>query len=60
MDFVNEKLNEFNEFLNNKNVAVIGLGVSNIPHIMLMLQFLIREKLIILMKLWLIKLLIME
>ena len=31
MDFVNEKLNEFNEFLNNKNVAVIGLGVSNIP-----------------------------
>lgn len=31
MDFVNEKLNEFNDFLNNKNVAVIGLGVSNIP-----------------------------
>ena len=31
MEFVNEKLNEFNEYLNGRKVAVIGLGVSNIP-----------------------------
>ena len=31
MEFVNEKLNEFNNFLNGRKVAVIGLGVSNIP-----------------------------
>ena len=31
MKFVNEKLNEFNNYLNGKKVAVIGLGVSNIP-----------------------------
>lgn len=31
MNYVNEKLNEFNEYLKNRKVAVIGLGVSNIP-----------------------------
>ena len=31
MKFVNEKLNEFNEYLNGRKVAIIGLGVSNIP-----------------------------
>ena len=31
MDFKNEKLEEFNKFLNNRKVAVIGLGVSNLP-----------------------------
>ena len=31
MAFVNEKLNEFNNYLKGRNVAVIGLGVSNIP-----------------------------
>lgn len=31
MEYVNEKLNQFNEYLNGKKVAIIGLGVSNIP-----------------------------
>ncbi len=31
MNFVNEKLVEFNNYLKNRKVAVIGLGVSNIP-----------------------------
>ena len=31
MKFVNEKLIEFNEYIRNKKVAIIGLGVSNIP-----------------------------
>ena len=31
MDFVNEKLIEFNNYLSRSKVAVIGLGVSNIP-----------------------------
>lgn len=31
MKFVNEKLNEFNEYLNGRKVAIIGLGVSNVP-----------------------------
>lgn len=31
MEFKNEKLEEFNNFLNNRKVAVIGLGVSNLP-----------------------------
>ena len=30
MEFVNEKLVEFNKYLNGKKVAIIGLGVSNI------------------------------
>ena len=31
MEFVNEKLIELNEFLKKSKVAIIGLGVSNIP-----------------------------
>lgn len=31
MSFVNTKLEEFNNYLDGKKVAVIGLGVSNIP-----------------------------
>ena len=31
MSFVNTKLEEFNNWLKNKKVAIIGLGVSNIP-----------------------------
>jgi UDP-N-acetylmuramoylalanine--D-glutamate ligase len=31
MNFKNTKLEEFNKFLENRKVAVIGLGVSNIP-----------------------------
>ena len=31
MEFVNEKLIEFNNYLRGKKVAIIGLGVSNIP-----------------------------
>jgi UDP-N-acetylmuramoylalanine--D-glutamate ligase len=31
MSFENKKLEEFNNFLKNRKVAIIGLGVSNIP-----------------------------
>ena len=31
MKFVNDKLEEFNNYIENKRVAIIGLGVSNIP-----------------------------
>ena len=31
MKFVNEKLEEFNNYIKNKRVAIIGLGVSNVP-----------------------------
>ena len=31
MEYRNEKLEEFNNFVKNKKVAIIGLGVSNIP-----------------------------
>jgi len=31
MEYVNEKLVEFNNFIKEKNVAIIGLGVSNKP-----------------------------
>ena len=31
MEFENKKLEEFNKFLNNRKVAVIGLGVSTLP-----------------------------
>lgn len=31
MEYVNTKLEDFNKYLKNKKVAVIGLGVSNIP-----------------------------
>ena len=31
MKFVNKKLEEFNNYIKEKKVAIIGLGVSNIP-----------------------------
>ncbi len=31
MKFVNEKLQEFENYVRNKKVAIVGLGVSNIP-----------------------------
>ena len=31
MDFVNKKLDEFENYIRGKKVAIIGLGVSNIP-----------------------------
>ncbi len=31
MEFVNERLKEFNQYAKNKKVAIIGVGVSNIP-----------------------------
>ena len=31
MNFKNQKLEEFNEYIKYRKVAVIGLGVSNIP-----------------------------
>ena len=31
MDFINQKLEEFNQYIKNKKVAIIGLGVSNLP-----------------------------
>ena len=31
MKFENKKLQEFNEYIKFRKVAVIGLGVSNIP-----------------------------
>ena len=31
MNFENEKLKEFNEYIRFRKVAVIGLGVSNLP-----------------------------
>ncbi len=31
MEYINEKLKEFNNYLKGRKVAVIGLGVSNIP-----------------------------
>lgn len=31
MEFINKKLEKFEQFLKGKNVAIIGVGVSNIP-----------------------------
>ena len=31
MEYVNEKLQELNNFLRNRKVAIIGIGISNIP-----------------------------
>lgn len=31
MEYKNEKLEEFNQYVKNRRVAIIGLGVSNIP-----------------------------
>ncbi len=31
MEYINKKLEEFNKFLDSKKVAIIGMGVSNLP-----------------------------
>ena len=31
VDYINEKLQEFENYIYQKKVAIIGLGVSNIP-----------------------------
>ena len=31
MEFKNEKLNQFNDYIKFRKVAIIGLGVSNLP-----------------------------
>ena len=31
MEYVNDKLEEFNNYLVGRKVAIIGLGVSNLP-----------------------------
>ena len=31
MEYENNKLNEFCSYIKNKKVAIIGLGVSNVP-----------------------------
>ena len=40
MDFVNQKLEEFNNYIRYRKVAIIGLGVSNIP----LLDYLYQKK----------------
>ena len=40
MSFVNEKLNEFNEYIKYRKVAIIGVGVSNLP----LLDYLYEKK----------------
>ena len=40
MSFVNKKLEEFNEYIRFRKVAVIGLGVSNMP----LLEYLYKKK----------------
>ena len=40
MSFVNKKLEEFNEYIRFRKVAVIGLGVSNMP----LLEYLYEKK----------------
>ena len=31
MEYINEKLEEFEQYIKNRKVAIIGLGVSNLP-----------------------------
>ena len=40
MDFKNSKLEEFNEYIRFRKVALIGLGVSNLP----LLDYLYEKK----------------
>lgn len=41
MEYINEKLNEFNEYIRFRKVAIIGLGVSNLP----LMEYLYEKKL---------------
>ena len=40
MNYINQKLNEFNEYIRYRKVAIIGLGVSNLP----LLDYLYEKK----------------
>ena len=40
MEYTNKKLEEFNEFIKFRKVAIIGLGVSNLP----LLDYLYEKK----------------
>ena len=40
MNYINKKLEEFNEYIKYRKVAVIGLGVSNLP----LLDYLYEKK----------------
>ena len=40
MNYINKKLNEFNDYIRYRKVAIIGLGVSNIP----LLDYLYEKK----------------
>ncbi len=40
MEYINEKLNEFNEYIRFRKVAIIGLGVSNLP----LMEYLYEKK----------------
>ncbi len=40
MEYVNEKLNEFNDYIRFRKVAVIGMGISNLP----LLDYLYEKK----------------
>ena len=39
MSYENKKLEEFNEYIRFRKVAVIGLGVSNLP----LLEYIIKK-----------------
>ena len=45
MSFVNEKLNKFNEDVKGKKIAIIGLGVSNMPLIDYFNELLLKNNL---------------
>lgn len=45
MNYINKRLNEFQAFLKNKRIAIIGLGVSNLPLLDYLSQF--TDKLVV-------------
>ncbi|MBS6252179.1 MAG: UDP-N-acetylmuramoyl-L-alanine--D-glutamate ligase [Clostridium sp.] len=40
MEYINEKLNEFNDYIRFRKVAIVGLGVSNLP----LMEYLYEKK----------------
>lgn len=40
MEYINKKLNEFNDYIRFRKVAIIGLGVSNLP----LMEYLYKKK----------------
>ena len=41
MEYINEKLNEFNDYIRFRKVAIVGLGVSNLP----LMEYYMKKKL---------------